>query len=161
VEDLLEVASVAGEAAVGSMQQGIDYIGVAVVYFCHDGHGRFIMSKRNANARDENGRWDIGGGAVDPHDTVEHTLRKEIKEEYCTDVLTTEFLGYRDVHREHEGRKSHWVALDFNVLIDSTSVANGEPHKFDAVKLFTFATMPTFVHSQFPYFLELYRKRLG
>jgi len=34
----------------------------------------------------------------------------EIKEEYCTDVLGFDFLGYRDVHREHNGKKTHWIA---------------------------------------------------
>ena len=85
---------------------------------------------------------------------------KEIKEEYCADVLDFEFLGYRDVHREHNGVKTHWIALDFKVRIDPTKIKNGEPHKFEEVKLFTLNTIPDNVHSQFPNFLSLYRKRI-
>ncbi len=142
------------------MKKGEDYTGVTVVYFCHDGEGRFLMSKRSKNCRDEHGCWDPGGGGLEHADTIEDTLKKEILEEYCTDVISHEFLGYRDVHREHNGKKTHWIALDFKVQIDPDKVDNGEPHKFDAVDWFSLDTLPEKVHSQFPKFLELYRDRL-
>ncbi len=142
------------------MIKGIDYTGFAVVYFCHDGKGRVVMGLRNNNSRDENNRWDIGGGAIDLGDPVEYTLRKEIKEEYCTDVLDFKFLGYRDVHREHNSKKTHWVTLDFSVLIDPAQVAVGEPHKFDQVELFTLDTLPENLHSQLPTFLKKYQSVL-
>ena len=142
------------------MKKGIDYTGVAIVYFCHDGKGNFVMSKRGNNTRDEHGRWDIGGGGLEFGDTVENTLRKEIKEEYGTDVLSYKFLGYRDVHRTRDGEPDHWIALDFNVLIDPKMVKNGEPHKFEEVKFFRFETMPAKTHSQFPTFLKKYKRKL-
>lgn len=43
------------------MKPGVDYIGVCVVYLCHDGQGNFVMNKRGKNCRDEVGKWDIGG----------------------------------------------------------------------------------------------------
>ncbi len=143
------------------MQKGIDHIGVAIVYFCHDGEGNFVAMKRSVNARDENGRWDIGGGGLELHDTVENTLHKEIKEEYCTEVLDFEFLGYRDVHRIHDGTKTHWIALDFKVQIDPMKVEIGEPHKFDDLKWFKLDSIDvsTF-HSQLPVFLEKYKSKL-
>ncbi|MBI2607208.1 MAG: NUDIX domain-containing protein [Candidatus Doudnabacteria bacterium] len=140
--------------------KGVDYTGVCVVYFCHDGKSRFLMAKRNNNTRDEHGRWDIGGGGVEFGDKVEDTVRKEIKEEYCVDVLKTEFLGFRDVHREHKGKKTHWIALDFKVLVDPAKAAVGEPNKFDEIGWFTLETIPDNIHSQFPKFLELYGSRL-
>lgn len=142
------------------MKKGIDFTGVTVVYFCHDGKGHVVMQKRGVNARDEHGRWDIGGGGVEFGASVEETLRKEILEEYCTNVLDFEFLGFRDVHREHEGQQTHWIALDFKVLIDPSLVKNGEPHKFDEVKVFNLADMPQPTHSQLPLFLEKYQKFL-
>jgi len=142
------------------IRKGVDRIGVTLVYFCHDGAGNFLMNLRSQNARDEQGRWDIGGGALEFGHTVEETLRKEIREEYCTDVLVSEFLGYRDVHREHNGERTHWIALDFKVLVDRDKVQNGEPHKFDAVAWFTLDSMLSPVHSQFPEFLAKYRDRL-
>lgn len=142
------------------MQKGIDYTGITIVFFCHDGCGNFLLSKRSSKARDEQGTWDPGGGALEFGDTIENTLRKEIKEEYCTDVLSYEFLGYRDVHRIRDGKPDHWIALDFNVLIDPKKVKNGEPHKLDEVKFFRFETIPHPVHSQFPKFLKLYKKKI-
>ena len=78
------------------MKQGFDNIGVSVVYFCHDGQGKVLMAQRSQNARDEQGRWDIGGGGVEFGDTIENTLRKEIKEEYNADVLSFEFLRMKN-----------------------------------------------------------------
>ena len=142
------------------MDKGIDFIGVSVVYFCHDGNGNVVMGKRSNQARDEKGNWDIGGGGLEVEDTVEETLRKEIKEEYGTDVISFEFLGYRDVIRKQNDKQSHWVALDFKVLVDPAKVVNGEPHKFDEVKWFTLQNLPSPMHSQLPLFLEKYKGKL-
>lgn len=141
-------------------KKGVDHTGVAVIFFCHDGEGNYVLSKRGENCRDEKGRWDCGGGGLDVHSTVEETLRKEIKEELCADILETEFLGYRDVHREHEGEKTHWVALDFKVLVDRSKVQNGEPHKFDEIGWFRIDALPEPLHSQIPKMLEEYHSKL-
>ncbi len=142
------------------MKKGLDYTGVSISYFCHDGKGNFLMAKRSNNCRDEHGKWDQGGGGLEFADTVLGTLKKEIQEEYCTDVLAYEFLGYRDVHREHEGQKTHWVALDFKVLVDRKKVKNGEPHKFDDLAWFTLDNLPEPLHSQFLNALALYKDKL-
>ena len=142
------------------MIKGVDYTGVTVVFFCHDGNGNILMAKRSKNCRDEQDRWDIGGGGLEFGEKVEELLKREIKEEYSTEVLKYEFLGYRDLNRENNGKKTHWVALDFKVLIDKTKVKNGEPHKFDELKWFKLDNLPTPVHSQFHKFLELYRNKL-
>ena len=63
------------------MKIGVDFIGISVVYFCHDDQGNFIMAKRSIHTRDEHAKWDIGGGAIEVQDTVEQTLKKEIQEE--------------------------------------------------------------------------------
>jgi len=145
------------------LQPGIDHIGVTVAFFCHDGKGNFVLAKRSVNARDEHHRWDNGGGKVELGDDVIKRLHDEIKEEYCADVLTHEFLGYRDVHRENQdGAKTHWVALDFKVLVDPAQVKNGEPHKFDDLQWFALDNVPPDeqLHSQLPGALQKYRQQL-
>lgn len=142
------------------MKKGVDYIGVTTVFFCHDGKGSVLMGRRSKQCRDEHGRWDIGGGGLKFGCKVEDNIRREIMEEYCTDVLEVEFLGHRDVHREHEGDQTHWVALDFKVLIDRDKVENGEPHKIEELGWFTIDDMPEPMHSQFGEFLEDYKGRL-
>ncbi len=142
------------------MIKGKDCIGVSLVYFCHDGNGNFLMQKRGKNARDEHGRWDIGAGALEIGENVEGRLRTEILQEYTTDILSYEFLGYRDVHRQDAGKPTHWIGLDFKVLVDKRIVTNGEPHKFDEIGWFTPENIPSPTHSQFPDFLKRYRERL-
>lgn len=146
------------------MRKGFDYIGNSVVFACHDGEGNYLFNKRSMGCRDERGVWDIGGGGIEPHDTVVDTLKKEIAEEYCTDVLEYEFLGYRDVHRDHQGEnnneKTHWIALDFKVLINRAKASNGEPRKFEEIGWFKLDEKPGPNHSQLPEFLEKYADKL-
>ncbi len=42
------------------LKKGIDCIGVCVVYYCHDGKGNLLFTKRSQYARDEQGTWDVG-----------------------------------------------------------------------------------------------------
>jgi 8-oxo-dGTP diphosphatase len=142
------------------MNKGIDFIGVGVVFFCHDGQGNYILSKRSQNCRDEHGRWDPGGGALEFDESVENTLKREIKEEYGTKVIKAEFLGFRDVHRTLNGQPDHWIALDFKVLVDKKMVKNNEPDKFEKIDWFRLDNLPTPLHSQFPKALKKYKGKL-
>lgn len=142
------------------MKKGVDYPGVTIVFLCHDGQGNYLLNKRSKNCRDEHGHWDPGGGGLEFGDRIETTLKKEIQEEYCTDVLEYEFLGYRDVHRTNKGVATHWIALDFKVLVDRSQVKNGEPHKFEELGWFALEDLPSPLHSQFPKALKQYKNRL-
>lgn len=142
------------------MQKGVDHIGISVIYFCHDGKGNVLLAQRSKNAGDEHGKWDIGGGKIELGDTALETLVKEIKEEYCTNVINQEFLGYRDIFREQNGNKTHWVTLDFKVLVNREKAKIGEPHKFDNIGWFRLDNFPTPVHSQLPAFLKKYKDKL-
>jgi len=120
------------------------------------------MGKRTNNSRDEWGKWDIGSDALDLYFTADQTLRKEIMEEYCTNVLKYEYLGYRELHRTDEkGRKTHWIGLDFKVLIDKEKVKIGEPHKIEKLEWFTLDNFPENTHSQWLNFLNKYRDKLS
>lgn len=140
------------------MKKGVDYTGVTVVFCCHDGNGRFIMAKRSNKSRDEAGKWDIGGGGLKFGEPVEEALYREIKEEYCTDVIDFSYLGFRDVHRTHLGKNTHWIALDFLAQINPEQVAIGEPQKLMKLDWFTFQNKPDTQssHSQLPVFWENY-----
>ncbi len=142
------------------MKKGVDYTGVTIIFLCHDGQGNFLFAKRSTNCRDEHGRWDCGGGGLDFGETVDQTIRKEIKEEYGADVLSHRFLGYRDVHREHEGSPTHWIALHFLVHIDASQVKNCEPHKFDDLQWFPHEQWPEPLHSQLPYFFDEFGEKI-
>src|SRR3989344_5746206 len=125
------------------MKKGIDFPGVCVVFFCHDG------------------RWDLGGGAIELGETIEGAFKREVREEYGTNVLDFEFLGLRDVHRvDEKGNKTHWIAFDFKVLIDKKKVKNGIPDDHEEIGWFRLDNLPSPVHSQLQNFLKKYRKKL-
>lgn len=143
------------------MKKGIDCIGVAVCFFCHDGGGKVLLNKRSDKSRDEHFTWDQGGGSIEVGEVVLDTLAREIKEEYCTDVVNSEFLGFRDVHRvDEKGNKTHWVMLDFKVLVDSKKVKNGVPDKHSEIGWFGLDNLPNPLHSQLPFFLQKYKEKL-
>ena len=143
------------------MKKGIDFTGITVVFACHDGAGNFLLSKRTPEARDEHGTWAQGGGGLEFGDMLEDTLRKEIQEEFCADVLDFEFLGIREVHRENDGIKSHWIAFDYKVLIDPSQVRNGEPHKAAEIGWFALDNLPSPMYSQWPIFYGKYKDKLN
>ena len=142
------------------MLTGLDYIGVSVIFFCHDGKGRFLLAQRSQNARDEQGHWDTGGGRLEFGDNLEETLKKEIKEEYDLDILDYEFLGFREVYRSQAGRPTHWIALDFKVLVNPEKAKINEPDKFDQLGWFALDSLPQPLHSQLPFAFEKYKTRL-
>ena len=132
------------------LRRGIDHIGVTAVSIIHDGNGKILLMKRGPKARDERGRWDVCGGAVEMHETMTEAVAREVEEELCTKPLEIEFLTAYDAHREHEGNKTHWVAFVHAVKVNPNEVAIGEPHKISDIGWFTSKTLPKPLHSQFP-----------
>ncbi len=142
------------------MQKGVDFTGICITFICHDGKGNFVMAKRSQNARDEKGKWDVGAGALEFDEDVYDTLRREVKEEYGVDIIEEEFLGFRDAHREYDGKKTHWIALDFKVFVDREKVINNEPHKFDEIGWFTADNLPKEIHSQNLFQIQKYKDKI-
>lgn len=140
---------------------GIDYTGIAVVFVCHDNAGHFVMAQRGVNTRDEQGRWDIGAGALEHGLTLEQQLSKEIAEEYGTTVLSSQFLGFRTIVRDYNRETTHWVGMDFAVHVDAALVCNNEPHKLDAIGWYTLDTLPSPLHSQLTFFFAKYKESLS
>ena len=129
------------------MKQGVDYIGVTCVFYCHDGKGNFLLHKRSKNCRDEQGRWDCGGGSMEFCETFEETVKREIKEEYDCDTLEIKYGGVSNVLREHNGKPTHWIALLFAVRVDSKKVKINVPEKMDAIGWFSPDKFPKPLHS--------------
>lgn len=134
---------------ISEFKRGFDYIGVCACAIVHDGHGKILLMKRGAKARDEHGRWDIMGGAIEFGDSLHVTLQKELREELCTKPLSVEFLTAYDAHRQYNGKTTHWIALIHSVLVDPATVKIGEPDKFDEIGWFNLHNLPSPVHSQF------------
>ena len=65
------------------MKKGIDFTGIAVSFSCHDGKGNYLFHKRGVGCRDEQGRWDCGGGGLKFNERLIDALYREVEEEYA------------------------------------------------------------------------------
>ena len=131
------------------LRRGIDYIGVTVCFVAHDGEGNVLLHKRSQNCRDERGRWDNGGGALEFGEGLTDGVRREIQEELTALAKEVRYLGSIEVHRVNDdGLPTHWIAMVHAALVDPTEVAVAEPHKIDDIGWFTRATLPDPLHSQ-------------
>lgn len=131
------------------LKRGVDYIGVTVVFFCHDGKGKYLLHRRSKKCRDEIGNWDPGGGAMEHGESFEEAVMREIKEEYSVVPKKLRHVGVWNVVRKIKGGKTHWVAVIFKAEVDSKKVAIGDPEKMDEIGWFEENKWPAPLHSKF------------
>ncbi len=137
--------------------KGVSFTGITTCFFCHDGAGKVFMAKRSHHSRDEQGKWDVGGGGLKWGLSAEDNVRREIEEEYGTKPLEIQFLGYRDAFRElPDSTQTHWIALDFLARVDRNDVHISEPDMFDDSGWFTMEELPEPIHSQLPHAFAKY-----
>jgi ADP-ribose pyrophosphatase YjhB (NUDIX family) len=129
-------------------RRGVDYIGVTVTFVIHDGDGNFLLQKRSKNTRDEQGRWDVGGGALEFGEDWNEAVMREVKEELGVKPIEIKFLEAFNALRKHEGIDTHWVALVHAVRVDPQKVRINEPHKIDEIDWFTLDNLPSPLHSK-------------
>lgn len=125
------------------MIKGEDFIGVTVIFYCHDGRGRFLWRKRSENCQDEIGRWVCGGGSLDFGESFEDVVRREVKKEYCCGILNLRYLGTNNLLGQNNGRPTRWVAILFAVQVIPEEVRIGEPEKVDDIGWFYPEDFPT------------------
>jgi 8-oxo-dGTP diphosphatase len=142
------------------MQKGVDYIGVNVAFYCHDGEGNYLFHQRSDKCRDEHGRWDCGGGSVEFGETSRDAVKREVQEEFGTEPLDIEFLGFAEVFREHKGVPTQWVAFRYRVLVDRDKVINNEPEKHTELRWCRLDDLPSPLHSMIESELEEYKEKL-
>ena len=141
--------------------KGTSYVGVGTVFFCHDGKGKFLMSKRSQKCRDEQGKWEVAGGGLKWGVTAEDNLIREVKEEFAAEAKKIDFLGYRDVFRNlDDGTPTHWVMLDFAVEVNPSEVKRNEPDMSDEIGWFTIDSQPHPQHSQHHTFMTQHKEAI-
>ncbi len=131
------------------LRRGVDHIGISASFIIHDGKGRILLQKRGKKARDEQGSWDVGGGAIEFGEPIEDAIKREIMEELVTEPLEIKFLTVYDAFRELNGQPTHWIAIIHAVKVDPDKVKIGEPHKIEEIDWFTSKNLPKPLHSQF------------
>ena len=117
------------------MQKGVDYIGVGIGAVIVNSEGKMFMSKRGMAARNEAGKWEFPGGALEFGEGLEETIKREIKEEFGMEIeIVNQLEPFNHLISEE---KQHWVALCFVAKIISGVPTIMEPEKSAAIGWFS------------------------
>ena len=93
--------------------------------------------------------------------TAEDNIKREVLEEFGAEVKKVDFMGYRDCFRKLEnGTRTHWLLLDYAVVVDPSQVTRNEPEMADEIGWFTLDKQPKPVHSQHRIFMDMYHKQI-
>ncbi len=131
------------------MKAGVNFIGISVGFFCHDGNGKILLHKRSINTRDEHGHWDCGGGRLEHGETPEQGVLRELKEEYgCSGVIEHVFHPL-SIHRQWDGKQTHWITFPYIIRINPNDAIITEPEAIDELGWFTLDALPDPLHSGF------------
>jgi 8-oxo-dGTP diphosphatase len=116
------------------MKRGVDYIGVGVGAVLVNHEGKVFLSKRGKHARNEKGKWELPGGALEFGDTIEETIIREMKEEFDITVKIVDRLEPFNhiIPEEHQ----HWVAFCFICVLISGTPKIMEKDKSDEIGWF-------------------------
>lgn len=123
------------------MKKGVDFIGVSVGAFILNRKGELFLSKRSQKARNERGKWEAPGGAVDFGERREDAVIREVKEEFGVDSEVTGVLHVTDeILPEYN---QHWVVTTFLIKIKNGQTPRiMEPDKCDEIGWFSFDNLP-------------------
>ncbi len=109
------------------MKKGVDYIGVGVGAMIFNSEGKVFIAKRGKKARNEAGKWDFPGGAVEFGEACEDAIIREIKEEFDMDIEINEMLGVCNHIIKKENQ--HWVSPSYIAYHVSGKIKIMEPDK--------------------------------
>lgn len=138
------------------IRAGIDYIGITTPFYCNNGKGIFVLQKRSQKCRDERGVWDFGGGQLEFGQNPTESVLREVLEEYgCKGVIQKQ-LPFFTALREHEGQKTHWLAIPFLIKIEIEKVKISDPFSIDEIGFFDLKTLPQPLHTGAQYVLKNY-----
>lgn len=121
------------------MKRGTDYIGVGIGAVIFNREGKIFLAKRGKKARNEGGKWECPGGALEFGELFENTLIREMKEELDIDIEVVEQLATFNHLIPQE--KQHWVALAFICRIRKGTPKILEPEKCEEIGWFTIEEM--------------------
>lgn len=140
------------------MKKGIDYIGVSVGAIIFNNKGEIFLSKRSQNTKNEKGCWEAPGGSVEFGEKLEEAVKREIVEEYGTEIEIIEQWPASDHLIPDE--KQHWVATTFLAKFKTGQEPKiMEPEKCDEIGWFNLSDLPTPLSIITKMDLEQYSKR--
>lgn len=140
------------------MKVGEDYIGITTPFYCNDGKENFLFHKRSKNCRDEQGKWEPGGGQLEFGLTPEENVLKEVKEEYGCKGVIQKTIPLVTMFRTNNGKKTHWISFPFFIKVNKDEVKIGEPDKIDELGWFKLTKLPKPLHTGFARTFKTYKK---
>jgi len=93
------------------MKKGVDFIGVGTGAIIFNKEGKVFVTQRGPKARNENGKWDFPGGAVEFGETCEKAVVRELQEEFDIEIEVIELVDV--VNHILPEEKQHWVSPSF------------------------------------------------
>jgi NAD+ diphosphatase len=105
----------------------------AVAGVIRDEQGRVLVLVRGAEPG--KGRWDLPGGFVDPDETAEDALRREVREELGLEVTTLRYVGSWPNAYEYMGVRYRTVDAGFVCEAAGAEAARPREEEIEAVML--------------------------
>jgi 8-oxo-dGTP diphosphatase len=93
------------------MKIGLDYIGVSAGAVIKNNEGKYFLAKRGPSARDDVGKWEFPGGAIEFYETRQEAAHRNIFEKYQFEIEVERILGIYDVIDKEN--KDHWISTTY------------------------------------------------
>jgi len=142
------------------MKAGVDYIGVSVGAVIINDKDEILLLKRSQYAKNEKGKWEAPGGAVDFWEKREDSVKREMKEELGVEI---EILGILQVVDEMlPADKQHWIGTSYLVRIKGNQKPKiMEPKKHDDIGWYSLDDLPNPISWVTKSDIGCYKKSLG
>ncbi|MEU8380107.1 NUDIX hydrolase [Streptosporangium sp. NPDC048865] len=140
---------------------GRSHIGVSCSFVCHDGRGRVLLHMRGPGARDSREVWDSGAGELGFGEDFEECVRREVREEFGAAVLDLVQVGVANVRRTSGELPTHWVSVQFAVLVDPGEITLSEPDRVGNLTWFGEGELPAVLHPALPDLLARVAPHIG
>jgi len=72
---------------------------------------QILLGLRGPKARDQHNKWELLGGLVQPNETPEEAIKREVQEEAGIEIKPIDIIGTNV--RYSEDKKEEWVGLTF------------------------------------------------
>lgn len=99
-----------------------------------------LLKKRSKNSKNEIGKWEKPGGAIDYGEKSLKAMKREIREEVNIKISIWGLLPHTDHILKKE--KQHWMALNYLADYESGELKNMEPDKCDELSWFALNKLP-------------------
>lgn len=99
-----------------------------------------LLKKRSKKSKNEVGKWEKPGGAIDYGETSVEAMKREIKEEVNIGIKIWGLLPHTDHIIKKD--KQHWLALNYLANYKSGALKNMEPDKADELAWFNIKKLP-------------------